>query len=64
MIITLIITCLVALIAACLVFHWNESDPAYIIHKRQQRLLRNHSKAMKIWKKRAKIIKPNREWTA
>ena len=55
---------LLGIVAA--VFHANaqDEDPAYRIHRRQQKLLRDHSRAMKLWKKRGKLIRPNKEWIA
>ena len=50
---------LLAVVAA--IFHANaQDDPSYQIHKRQQRLLKDHHKAMRLWCKRD--IKPHAWW--
>ena len=54
---------LLAVVAA--IFHANaQDDPNYELHRRQQKALRDHHKALKLWKKRGKLIRPNKEWIA
>ena len=61
---------LLALIAIGIALCWQmyaiqrERDPTWRIHQRQQQALRNHHKAMRIWKARGKVIKPRKEWIA
>ena len=50
---------LLAVVAA--IFHANaQDDPSYQIHRRQQYMLKQHHKAMRLWRKRD--IKPRAWW--